>query len=118
MATAALSGARLKKVLAALEENWQAEMRGFHTYNTLADFYADANNLLANPNRTVDPITLRRFQVRYSNIPGQTQPIQPLDVWYSGGYLQDEWHAKSNLTVTAGLRGLRQPERGRPDLPG
>ena len=26
-----------QKVLEALNENWQAEMRGFHTYNTLAE---------------------------------------------------------------------------------
>ena len=32
-----LSGARLKKVLVALEGNWQAEMEGYHTYRTLAD---------------------------------------------------------------------------------
>ncbi len=32
-----LSGVRLKKVLAALEGNWQAEMEGYHTYQTLAD---------------------------------------------------------------------------------
>jgi vacuolar iron transporter family protein len=37
VATAALSGARLKKVLAALEENWQAEMEAYHTYLTLAE---------------------------------------------------------------------------------
>ncbi len=37
MATSMLSGARLKKVLAALEGNWQAEMEGYHTYQTLAD---------------------------------------------------------------------------------
>jgi vacuolar iron transporter family protein len=30
-------GARVKKVLAALEANWQAEMEGYHTYKTLAD---------------------------------------------------------------------------------
>jgi VIT1/CCC1 family predicted Fe2+/Mn2+ transporter/rubrerythrin len=32
-----LSGNRLKKILAALENNWQAEMEGYHTYQTLAD---------------------------------------------------------------------------------
>ena len=37
MSTSMLSGARLKKVLAALEGNWQAEMEGYHTYRTLAD---------------------------------------------------------------------------------
>ncbi len=37
MAITALSNARLKKVLAALEGNWQAEMEGYHTYQALAD---------------------------------------------------------------------------------
>ena len=37
MATAAISGARLKKILAALEENWQAEMEAYYTYLTLAE---------------------------------------------------------------------------------
>ncbi len=37
MPIAMLSGARIKKILAALEGNWQAEMEGYHTYNTLAD---------------------------------------------------------------------------------
>ena len=51
-----------------------------YVYNSLADFYTDANDYLANPNRTISPVTLRRFQVRYNNIPGQEKPIQPLDV--------------------------------------
>ncbi len=33
----ALTGARLQKVLEALDANWQAEMEGYHTYQTLAD---------------------------------------------------------------------------------
>jgi vacuolar iron transporter family protein len=37
MATDVLTGTRLKKVLAALEANWQAEMTGYHTYKTIAD---------------------------------------------------------------------------------
>ena len=37
MANEALSGAKLKKVLAALEANWQAEMEGYHTYLAMAD---------------------------------------------------------------------------------
>jgi hypothetical protein len=75
-----------------------------YTYSTLADFYTDAAGYLANSNRTVSPITLRRFQVRYTNIPGQAKPVQPLDVWYSGGYAQDEWRPRGNLTITAGVR--------------
>src|ERR1700733_8376283 len=37
LAIAAMNSARLKKVLSALEGNWQAEMEGYHTYTTLAD---------------------------------------------------------------------------------
>ncbi len=76
-----------------------------YSYNSLADFYADANGYLANPNRTVSPVTLGIFQVKYLLQPGQTTPpLQPLDVIYAGGYIQDEWRPKANLTVTAGLR--------------
>ena len=76
-----------------------------YSYNTLADFYADANGFLANPNRTVSPVNLLGFQVKYLLQPGQTTPpLQPLDVMYAGGYVQDEWRPRANLTVTAGLR--------------
>ena len=75
-----------------------------YVYNSRADFYADADEYLANPTRTVSPVTLRRFQVRYSNIVGQSEPVQPLDVLYSGAYVQDEWRPGRNLTLTAGLR--------------
>jgi hypothetical protein len=75
-----------------------------YVYNSLADFYADAQGYLANPNRTTSAVTVRRFQVRYSNIPGQDVPIQPLEVWYLGAYAQDEWRPRSDFTVTAGVR--------------
>lgn len=75
-----------------------------YVYNTLDDFYADANGYLTNPNRTTSPINLRRFQVRYINLPGLDKPTQPLDVWYSGGYVQDNWRVRSNLTINAGVR--------------
>ena len=74
-------------------------------YNTLDDFYADANGYLANPNRTVSPVNLLGFQVKYLLQPGQTTPpLQPLDVIYAGGYVQDEWRPRANLTVTSGIR--------------
>jgi hypothetical protein len=76
-----------------------------YSYNTLADFYTDANGYLANPNRTVSPVPLTSFQVKYLLQPGQTvPPMQQLDVVYAGGYFQDEWRPRGNLTVTAGLR--------------
>jgi hypothetical protein len=78
--------------------------QGAYVYNSLADFYADTAGYLANPNRTTSPVTLRRYQVRYMNIPGLEKPTQLLQVWYAGGYAQDEWRPRTNLTVTAGFR--------------
>jgi hypothetical protein len=75
-----------------------------YVYNTLQDFYTDVQDFIANPNRTTSPITLRRFQVRYMNIPGLEKPIQPLDVWYSSAYVQDEFRPRSDLSITAGIR--------------
>jgi hypothetical protein len=75
-----------------------------YVYNSLADFYTDANDYLANKNRTTSPVTLGIFQVRWNNIPGQEKPLQPLDVWYGGLYAQDEWRAAANLTLTYGVR--------------
>jgi hypothetical protein len=75
-----------------------------YVYNSLNDFYVDANDFLANPNRTMSPVELRRFQVRWSNIPGLEKPVQPLEVLYGGVYAQDEWRPTSNFTLTAGLR--------------
>jgi carboxypeptidase family protein len=75
-----------------------------YSYNTLADFYADANGYLANQNRTVAAAP-SRFQVKYLLQPGQTTPpMQPLDVIYAGGYVQDEWRPRTNLTVSYGVR--------------
>jgi hypothetical protein len=83
---------------------WSCCPQGNYTYNSLEDFYADAAGYLANPNRTTSPVSLRRFKVRYSNMPGLDKPLQPLEVWYSGAYVQDEWRPRTNVTVTAGLR--------------
>ncbi len=75
-----------------------------YIYNSLADFYTDANGYLANPNRTTAPVTLNRFQVRFNNVPGQTKPIQPLDVLYAGAYLQDVIRVNPRLNMTFGMR--------------
>jgi hypothetical protein len=83
---------------------WSCCPQSNYTYNSLADFYTDARDYLANPNRTTSLVTLRFFKVRYSNVPNLDKPLQPLKVWYSGGYVQDEWRPRRDLTVTAGLR--------------
>ena len=54
------------------------------------------------------------------------KPIQPLDVWYTSLYAQDEWRPRTNLTVTGGVRmdiakfgntAYRQPRGRRADVP-
>ena len=75
-----------------------------YTYSSLADFYTDFNGYLADPNRTASPITLRRFQVRWMNIPGMEKPLQPLKVIYTGAYVQDVWSAADTFKLTYGLR--------------
>jgi hypothetical protein len=84
-------------------ENYQSEnvffpgSQSVYVYNSLADFYEDTDddNVFAN---------VRRFQVRWNNIPGSEKPIQPLEVNYGGVFIQDEWQARTNLKLTAGLR--------------
>jgi hypothetical protein len=78
--------------------------QGVYTYNSLADFYADADAYRVNPDRTSSPVTLRRFEVRWMNIPGMEKPVQPLQVWYTGLYAQDEWQARPRFKLTYGLR--------------
>jgi hypothetical protein len=90
-----------------------------YVYNSLQDFYTDANDYLRNPNRTTSPAPPRLFQVRWSNIPGQEKPIQPLEVLYAGIYGQDEWQPTADLKLTLGARldapffgdtGFKNPE--------
>jgi len=73
-------------------------------YNSLQDFYTDANAYLANKSRVGAAVPLGAFQVSYSNVAGTDQPNQALDVWYNAAYVQDEWRPRANLTVTGGLR--------------
>jgi len=84
---------------------WSCCPQSNYTFNSLADFYAEAGAAAANPNRTTAvPGALRGFKVRYSNVPNLEKPLQQLDVWYSGGYVQDEYRPRRDLTITAGLR--------------
>jgi len=75
-----------------------------YVFSSLADFYADANAFLANPNRDTAGIDLTRFQLRYSALEGGAEPVQPSRVTYAGLYLQDAWRVSSTFDVTVGIR--------------
>ena len=80
------------------------ESQSVYVYNSLSDFFTDLNGYLANPTRTTSPVVLNRFQVRYNNVPGQVEPLQPLQVLSTGGYVGDNWRVNKNLNVTLGVR--------------
>ena len=98
-----------------------------YVYNSLADFYTDANGYLANPNRTTSPVTLRRFQVRYIEHPRAGQAAASRSTSGTAAPTRrTSGGRKPNLTVTAGVRvdvaevrqhRVRQPERRRADVP-
>lgn len=93
--------------------------QSIYVYNSLADFYADANGYLSDPDRTISSVNLKRFQYQYSNIPGVEKPVQNLNVLYGGLYLQDKWNVSPSINLTFGLRldipffgdtGFRNPQ--------
>ncbi len=102
MPIAILSGARNKKILAALEGNWQAEMEGYHTYNTLAD-------------RDTDPVRaqvlrhLAQAELEHATLwEGRIKELGGPEPEYSGGA---GGHADSLASRAGGMRmALRRLE--------
>jgi VIT1/CCC1 family predicted Fe2+/Mn2+ transporter/rubrerythrin len=102
MPIAILSGARNKKILAALEGNWQAEMEGYHTYQTLAD-------------RDTDPVRaqvlrhLAQAEIEHATLwEGRIKELGGPEPVYSGG---PGGHADSLASRAGGMRmALRRLE--------
>jgi len=86
------------------ENVFNSASQSVYVYNSLEDFKTDVAGYLADPNRTTSTVNLRRFDLRWNNIPGQEKPIQPLSVLYLSGYVQDEWRVKDRLSLNLGLR--------------
>lgn len=77
---------------------------GVYVYNSLADFYAAANDYLANPTNPVSPVTYNRFQFRYSALEGAAAPWQVLKTHRIDLYAQDRYQVNDNFNVLVGLR--------------
>ena len=87
------------------ENSFYPGTQSAYVYNSLTDFYTDANDFLANRNRTVSPVTLNRFQLRYANQPGLSRPpLQLIDVLYAGAFAQDEIRVSPRFKLSLGLR--------------
>jgi VIT1/CCC1 family predicted Fe2+/Mn2+ transporter/rubrerythrin len=102
MPIAILSGARNKKILAALEGNWQAEMEGYHTYKTLADRDSD-------PVRAQVLRHLAQAEIEHAHLwEGRIKDLGGPEPVYSGG---PGGHADSLASRAGGMRmALRRLE--------
>ena len=78
---------------------------GVYVYNSIDDFKKAALQFKNDPSNPLSPVTVNRYNLRYSLLPGGIEPMQTLEVSTISAYVQDEYTLTEKLKITAGLRG-------------
>jgi hypothetical protein len=79
-------------------------VNGQYVFNSLADFYTSANAWIANNNMTANPVSLRRYNLSYSNLAGGSLWNAVTKSYNAGFYFQDDVPLNDKLSFTYGAR--------------
>ena len=80
------------------ENGYMRQLYSYYRYNSLQDFYDDANGVLPAGR------SIANYQLQYSAVAGDPAPLARLQASQVGIYVQDEWKALDRLKLTVGLR--------------